>query len=96
MELLLSTVPRFSTTLVQAYPTSDPDTIIIEAFGGGQTATSAYTQRYFSLITTVGTPQAVTAEELRLESMVPADDATERNHADFVARHASALGAEQA
>ena len=30
MELLLSTVPRFSTTLVQAYPTSDPDTVIIE------------------------------------------------------------------
>ena len=53
MELLLSTVPRFSTTLVQAYPTSDPDTVIIEAFGGGDTSLGgAYTQRYFSLITT--------------------------------------------
>ena len=52
MELLLSTVPRFSTTLVQAYPTSDPDTIIIESFGGGPTNRGgAYTQRYFSLIT---------------------------------------------
>lgn len=53
MELLLSTVPRFSTTLVAAYPTSDPDTVIIEAFGGGPTVSGgAYTQRYFSLITT--------------------------------------------
>jgi hypothetical protein len=28
---------------------------------------------YFSLITTVGTPQCVTAQELRIESMFPAD-----------------------
>ena len=53
MELLLSTAPRFSTTLVAAYPTSDPDTVIIESFGGGPTKDGgAYTQRYFSLITT--------------------------------------------
>jgi ketosteroid isomerase-like protein len=52
MELLLSVVPRFSTTLVAAYPTSDPDTMIIEAHGGGATKDGgAYTQRYFSLIT---------------------------------------------
>ena len=43
---------------------------------------------YFSLITTVGTPQAVAAQELRLECMIPADDATERLHEEFVARHA--------
>jgi transcriptional regulator with XRE-family HTH domain len=46
------------------------------------------TLSYFSLVTTVGTPQAVAAEELRLECMVPADDETERRHVDFVARHA--------
>jgi ketosteroid isomerase-like protein len=52
MELLLRVVPRFSTTLVAAYPTSDPDTIIIEAHGGGPTVDGGrYTQRYFSLIT---------------------------------------------
>jgi ketosteroid isomerase-like protein len=52
MELLLSVVPRFSTTLVKAYPTDDPDTIIIESHGGGPTASGGrYTQRYFSLIT---------------------------------------------
>ena len=52
-ELLLSVVPRFSTTLVAAHATSDPDTVIIESFGGGPTkAGGAYTQRYFSQITT--------------------------------------------
>lgn len=53
MELLLSVVSRFSTTLVKAYPTDDQDTIIIESHGGGPTkAGGRYTQRYFSLITT--------------------------------------------
>lgn len=52
-ELLLSVVPRFSTTLVGAYPTQDPDTTIIESYGGGPTRDGgAYTQRYFSLVTT--------------------------------------------
>ena len=32
---------------------------------------------YFSMVTTVGTPQDVTAEEIRLESFFPADQATE-------------------
>jgi transcriptional regulator with XRE-family HTH domain len=36
--------------------------------------------RYFSMITTVGTPRSVAAQELRLESMFPADDATELRH----------------
>lgn len=35
---------------------------------------------YFSLITTVGTPQTIAAEELRIESMFPADEDTEREH----------------
>jgi len=34
---------------------------------------------YFSLVTTVGTPQDVTAQELRLESFFPLDPATERH-----------------
>lgn len=51
-ELLLSVVPRFSTTLVGHYPTSDPNTMIIESFGGGPTRDGGeYTQRYFSLVT---------------------------------------------
>jgi transcriptional regulator with XRE-family HTH domain len=42
------------------------------------------TLNYFSMITTVGTPQTVTAEEMRLESMFPADEWTEETHARFV------------
>jgi transcriptional regulator with XRE-family HTH domain len=36
---------------------------------------------YFSLITTVGTPQSIAAQELRIECMFPADDKTEHLHA---------------
>ncbi|MFY9986617.1 MAG: helix-turn-helix transcriptional regulator [Chthoniobacterales bacterium] len=35
---------------------------------------------YFSMVTTVGTPQTVAAQELRIETMFPADDETEREH----------------
>jgi MmyB-like transcription regulator ligand binding domain len=35
---------------------------------------------YFSMVTTVGTPQTVAAQELRIESMFPADEATETRH----------------
>ncbi|MER8806827.1 helix-turn-helix transcriptional regulator [Mesorhizobium australicum] len=36
---------------------------------------------YFSMVTTVGTPQTVAAQELRIECMFPADEATEIHHA---------------
>ena len=39
---------------------------------------------YFSMVTTVGTPQTVAAEELRIECMFPADEATEALHAALV------------
>jgi transcriptional regulator with XRE-family HTH domain len=35
---------------------------------------------YFSMVTTVGTPQTVAAQELRIECMFPADDKTEIRH----------------
>ena len=51
-ELLLSVVPKFSTKVVGYYPTSDPDTMIIESHGGGPTRDGGeYTQRYFSIVT---------------------------------------------
>jgi transcriptional regulator with XRE-family HTH domain len=50
------------------------------------------TLSYFSLITTVGTPQAVAAEELRLECMIPADDITEAQHLVFMTQHARNVG----
>jgi transcriptional regulator with XRE-family HTH domain len=34
----------------------------------------------FSLVTTVGTPQTIAAQELRVECMFPADEATEANY----------------
>jgi transcriptional regulator with XRE-family HTH domain len=38
------------------------------------------TLNYFSMITTIGTPQTVMAQELRIECMHPADNATEIEH----------------
>jgi transcriptional regulator with XRE-family HTH domain len=35
---------------------------------------------YFSMVSTVGTPQTIAAQELRVECMFPADDATEARH----------------
>ena len=43
------------------------------------------TMNYFSLVTTVGTPQTVAAQELRVECMYPADDETEVLHAKLLA-----------
>jgi transcriptional regulator with XRE-family HTH domain len=39
---------------------------------------------YFSMVTTVGTPQTIAAEELRIECMFPADEATEIQHVILV------------
>jgi hypothetical protein len=39
---------------------------------------------YFSMVTTVGTPQTVAAQELRIESLFPADETTEKEHASFL------------
>jgi hypothetical protein len=38
---------------------------------------------YFSMVTTVGTPQTVAAQELRMESLFPADEATETRHLEM-------------
>jgi len=38
------------------------------------------TLNYFSMVATVGTPQTVTAQELRLECLFPVDDDTESHH----------------
>jgi transcriptional regulator with XRE-family HTH domain len=39
-----------------------------------------HTLSYFSLVTTVGAPQTITTQELRIECMYPADEATELHH----------------
>ncbi|SAK98609.1 XRE family transcriptional regulator [Caballeronia fortuita] len=43
--------------------------------------------RYFSMVTTVGAPRNVAAQELRLECMFPADDETEARHRQLLAAH---------
>jgi transcriptional regulator with XRE-family HTH domain len=40
----------------------------------------------FSLVTTVGAPVSVTAQEHRMECMFPADDESERNYLDLMAK----------
>lgn len=40
---------------------------------------------YFSMVTTVGDPQTVAAQELRVECLFPADNETERLHAALMA-----------
>jgi transcriptional regulator with XRE-family HTH domain len=40
---------------------------------------------YFSMVTTVGTPQTIAAQELRVECLFPADDATEAFHGKWIA-----------
>ncbi|GLQ87286.1 helix-turn-helix domain-containing protein [Dyella flagellata] len=42
------------------------------------------TLRYFSMVTSVGAPQSIAAQELRIESMFPADDETERLHEECI------------
>jgi transcriptional regulator with XRE-family HTH domain len=41
--------------------------------------------KYFSMVSIVGTPQTIAAQELRVESMFPADDATEAWHLETFA-----------
>lgn len=50
--------------------------------------TRATLLRYFSLVTTVGTPQSAAAQELRMECMFPADDATDARHRQLLDAHA--------
>lgn len=50
--------------------------------------TRATPLRYFSLVTTVGTPQSAAAQELRMECMFPADDATDARHRQLLDAHA--------
>ena len=44
---------------------------------------------YFSMVATVGTPQTIAAQELRLECMFPVDEATEARHLEIMAKTSS-------
>jgi len=43
--------------------------------------------RYFSMVTTLGAPENVAAQELRVECMFPVDDETEARHRQLLAAH---------
>jgi transcriptional regulator with XRE-family HTH domain len=47
--------------------------------------------RYFSMVTTVGAPQNVATQELRLECMFPADDETEARHLQLLDAHSKRI-----
>jgi len=67
----------------------DPDVAVVPfvpiSFRKGDLAV-----RYFSLITTLGTPQDVTLQELRVECFFPADSETERAAARLFAERGPA------
>jgi transcriptional regulator with XRE-family HTH domain len=44
------------------------------------------TLRYFSMVTTVGTPQTISAQELRVECLFPVDESTEVLHLELMSR----------
>ncbi|HEY1588838.1 MAG TPA: helix-turn-helix transcriptional regulator [Rhodanobacter sp.] len=44
-----------------------------------------HTLNYFSMVTTVGTPQTIATQELRIECMYPADDQTDARHRALMA-----------
>lgn len=45
---------------------------------------NGHVMRYFSVVATVGTPQTIAAQELRLECMFPADEETEALHLELL------------
>lgn len=52
------------------------------------------TLRFFSMVTTVGTPQTVAGQELRLECMLPVNAETERLHRALMDQESSARGSQ--
>ena len=68
------TKPEWRTAQVRRTP-SDLPVIPIRFIKDGETLS------YFSMLTTLATPQAIASQELRIESMFPMDDATETHHA---------------
>jgi transcriptional regulator with XRE-family HTH domain len=73
-----------------AYPDVQSDWRAPEATGAPPMVPMSFVKdgammNYFSLLTTVGTPQTIAAQELRVECMYPADDETEVLHAQLLA-----------
>jgi transcriptional regulator with XRE-family HTH domain len=73
---------------LQAYPDVDQDWKTPKALNAGPVMPmiplsfihGEQVLSYFSMVSTVGTPQTVAAQELRVECLFPADEATELQH----------------
>jgi hypothetical protein len=46
---------------------------------------------YFSMLTTIAAPQTIATQELRVESMFPVDDETEKRHIQMMGQQGSSL-----
>jgi transcriptional regulator with XRE-family HTH domain len=78
---------------LQAYPDIEPAIMAMSAPVATPVIPIGFIRQgrrlnYFSMITTVGTPQTVAAQELRLECMFPADEETEALHAALISETA--------
>ena len=74
---------------LRAYPDVEPRAVVASAQMASPVIPIGFIRdgrrlNYFSMVTAVGTPQTVAAQELRLECMFPADEETEALHADLV------------
>ena len=68
-----------------AYPDTTPDGAMADVSSSNPVIPLSFRKdghllNYFSMVTTVGSPQTITAQELRIECMFPADEKTERQH----------------
>jgi transcriptional regulator with XRE-family HTH domain len=76
-----------------AYPSADSDVTMGDSVGPESTLPviplsfkkDGRVLNYFSMVSTVGTPQTIAAQELRVECMFPMDDMTEAYHHELMA-----------
>ena len=71
---------------LMAFPDVDPPSVTADVKAATPVIPLSFIRdgrllNYFSMVTTVGTPRTVAAQELRIESMFPADEETEALHA---------------
>ncbi len=81
--------------MLLAYPDVQPEWKSPNATGGESPVSAmpvlplgfvkdGHVLNYFSMVATVGTPQSVAAQELRIECMFPADEETEARHLEMM------------
>ena len=79
---------------LQAFPGIEPPAVAADAQVAAPVIPIGFLKdgrrlNYFSMVSTVGTPLTVAAQELRLECMFPADEETEALHAGLMSEGAA-------